>query len=124
MRLMTSSGIGLSWNPRPASTVRAASKNGLAMADSLELTIPLVTALEIVWSVVGLIIIAVVFYDLFQTVVLPRPAVGKVQIARYIVRPMWVVWRWVSQRTTRIARSEARMAAFAPIALLTLFLVW
>jgi hypothetical protein len=83
-----------------------------------------VTALEIVWSVIGLIIIAVVFYDLFQTVVLPRPAVGKVQIARNIVRPMWIVWRWVSQRSTRIARSEARMAAFAPIALLTLFLVW
>lgn len=82
------------------------------------------TALEIVWSVIGLIIIAVVFYDLFQTVVLPRPAVGKVQIARNVVRPMWIVWRWVSQRSTRIARSEARMAAFAPIALLTLFLVW
>ena len=72
----------------------------------------------------GLILIMVVFYDLFQTVVLPRPAVGKMQLARKVVRPMWLVWRWVSQRTSRLERSEARLAAFAPVALLTLFLIW
>ena len=76
------------------------------------------------WSVVGLIIVAVVFYDLFQTVVLPRPAVGRVQLARNVVRPMWVMWRWVSQRTSRLERSESRLAAFAPVALLTLFFIW
>jgi Ion channel len=83
-----------------------------------------VTAEQLLWTVVGLIIIAVVFYDLFQTVVLPRPAVGKMQLARKVVRPMWLVWRWVSQRTSRIDRSESRLAAFAPVALLTLFLIW
>ena len=75
-------------------------------------------------AAVGLMLIAVVFYDLFQTVVLPRPAVGKMQLARRVVRPMWLVWRWVSQRTSRLERSEARLAAFAPVALLTLFLIW
>ena len=85
---------------------------------------PCVTAEQVLWSVVGLLIIAVVFYDLFQTVVLPRPAIGKMQLARKVVRPMWLVWRWVSQRTSRIERSEARLAAFAPVALLTLFLIW
>ena len=82
------------------------------------------TAEQVLWSVVGIIIIAVVFYDLFQTVVLPRPAVGKMQLARKVVRPMWRVWRWVSQRTSRIERSESRLAAFAPVALLTMFLIW
>jgi hypothetical protein len=78
----------------------------------------------VLWSVIGLAIIGVVFYDLFQTVVLPRPAVGKMQLARKVVRPMWLVWRWASQRTSRLERSEARLAAFAPVALLTLFLIW
>lgn len=73
---------------------------------------------------VGLVIIAVVFYDLFQSVVLPRPAVRKVQLARGVVRPMWYVWRWVSQRTSAVDKSEGRLAAFAPIALLTLFALW
>jgi hypothetical protein len=83
-----------------------------------------VTVEQALWSAVGLVVIAVVFYDLFQTVVLPRPAVGRLQLARKVVRPMWLVWRWVSQRTSRIERSEARLAAFAPVALLTLFLIW
>jgi hypothetical protein len=83
-----------------------------------------VTAVQIVGIAVGAILIVTVFYDLFQTVVLPRPAVRKVQLARAIVRPMWRIWRWVSQRTSRLERSEARLAAFAPIALLGLFLEW
>jgi hypothetical protein len=82
------------------------------------------TALQWVLAVVGLVMIAVVFYDLFQSVVLPRPAVRKIQLARGVVRPLWYVWRWVSQRTSRVDRSEARLAAFAPIALLVLFAIW
>lgn len=82
------------------------------------------TVEEAILAVVGLTIIVVVFYDLFQTVVLPRPAVGRLQLARKVVGPMWVVWRWVSLRTSRLERSEARLAAFAPIALLTVFLIW
>ncbi|HYR48725.1 MAG TPA: ion channel [Candidatus Eisenbacteria bacterium] len=82
------------------------------------------TAAQWVLAVVGLAIIVVVFYDLFQSVVLPRPAVRKVQLARGVVRPMWYVWRWVSQRTSRVDRSEGRLAAFAPIALLMLFAIW
>ncbi|MGH7761735.1 MAG: ion channel [Candidatus Dormibacteraceae bacterium] len=77
-----------------------------------------------VGSVVGLVLILIVFYDLFQTVVLPRPAVNRVQLARRLVRPMWLVWRWVSQRSSRIDRSESRLAAFAPIALISLFVEW
>ena len=82
------------------------------------------TAEQAALAVVGLVLIVVVFYDLFQTVVLPRPAVGRMQLARKVVRPMWLVWRWVSQRSSRLDRSESRLAAFAPVALLTLFLIW
>src|SRR5258708_16877289 len=37
---------------------------------------------------------------------------------------MWRLWGWVSQRSSRIDRSEGRLAAFAPIALLMLFFIW
>ncbi|HEY3085148.1 MAG TPA: ion channel [Candidatus Dormibacteraeota bacterium] len=72
----------------------------------------------------GVILLVVTFYDLFQTVVLPRPAVRKYQLARLVVRPMWFVWKWVALRSTRVDRSEGRMAAFAPIALIVLVLIW
>jgi hypothetical protein len=83
-----------------------------------------VTTVKILEAAAGLIIVLLVFYDLFQTVVLPRPAVNKVQLGRLIVRPMWRVWRWVSRRTSRVEPREARLAAFAPMALLALFGVW
>lgn len=82
------------------------------------------TAVPILFSVLGVIILVAVFYDLFQTVVLPRPAVRKMQFAPRLVRPMWRVWRWVSQRTSRLDRSEARLAGFGPVALLMVFGVW
>ena len=72
----------------------------------------------------GAVIILGVIYDLFQTVVLPRPAVRRFQIARLIVRPMWVVWRWFGLRSSRLDRSEARLAAFGPLASLALFVIW
>ncbi len=76
--------------------------------------------------VVGAALLGLTFYDLFQTVVLPRPAVNKVQLARLVVRPLWRMWRWVGLRAaaSRLDRSEARLAAFAPISLLVLFLIW
>ena len=82
------------------------------------------TLLEIVATTGGGLLLLVTFYDLFQTVVLPRPAVRKFQLARTVVRPMWRVWRWVALRSTRVDRSESRLAAFAPIALIVLFLIW
>ncbi len=72
----------------------------------------------------GMILLGVTFYDLFQSVVLPRPAVRKVTIARLVIRPMWRVWRWIGSRGRRVDRSEARLAAFGPVGLLTLFLIW
>ena len=80
--------------------------------------------LAIAEGAAGVVLLLVTFYDLFQSVVLPRPAVRKVTVARAIVRPLWRVWKWVGNRGSRIDRSEARLAAFGPIALITLFLVW
>jgi len=72
----------------------------------------------------GILLLAVTAYDLFQSVVLPRPAVRKFQLARLIIRPMWRAWRWVFLRGSRIERSEARLALFGPLALLALFAIW
>jgi len=72
----------------------------------------------------GLVLLLVIFFDLFQSVILPRPAVGRFGIARYFLRPMWLVWRWVGVRAKRPARRESRLAAFGPTAVLTIFAIW
>jgi hypothetical protein len=65
-----------------------------------------------------------IFFDLFQSVVLPRPAVRKAQLSSVIGRPMWLGWRWLSQRTSSLDRSERRLAAFGPLSLLVFFFIW
>jgi hypothetical protein len=69
-------------------------------------------------------LLLVIFYDLFQSVVLPRPAVRKLQLSYLIGRPMWIGWRWISQRTGGLDRTERRLAAFGPLSLLAFFFIW
>jgi len=79
---------------------------------------------EIAEFAAGALLLGAVSYDLFQSVVLPRPAARKYQLARLVVRPLWRIWRWVFNRGTRVERIEARLAVFGPIALITLFAIW
>ena len=82
------------------------------------------SAVEVLVMVAGIIVLALTEYDIFQSIVLPRPSVRKIQLARPLVRSLWVVWRWVAQRSSRVDKSEGRMAVFAPLALILLVLIW
>ncbi len=59
-------------------------------------------------AALGVVILAVAFYDVFQSVVLPRPSIGKLRIAPWILRPLWASWRWFGMRESRIDRRENR----------------
>ena len=73
---------------------------------------------------VGVVLLLATFYDLFQSVVLPRPAVNKVATVRYLLRGLWRWWRWVGERIDSIPRRETWLAAFGPVGVLTMFAFW
>src|SRR3989440_6785628 len=72
----------------------------------------------------GLALLVVVRYDIFQSVVLPRPAINKVATVRYLVRGIYWVWRGVGTRMESIPRRERWLAAYGPVAVLTIFTAW
>jgi hypothetical protein len=74
--------------------------------------------------VVGIALVLIVFYDLFQSVVLPRPAINKLATVRYLLRGAWYTWRWVGNRMSSIPRRERWLATYGPIAVLISFGVW
>jgi hypothetical protein len=74
--------------------------------------------------VAGLIVVLASVYDLFLSVVLPRPAVNKFVLVRFMFLPLWRVWRWVGKRFSHAGRREAWLAAFGPIGVLLMFGVW
>jgi len=72
----------------------------------------------------GLALLLVVLYDLFQSVVLPRPAINKLATVRYLIRGIYWLWRWVGNRMSSVPRRERWLAAYGPVGVLTIFIAW
>jgi Ion channel len=72
----------------------------------------------------GSLLLVATFYDLFQSVVLPRPAVGRVRLSPTLVRNLWSLWLPVATRPRRLQTREAMLAAFGPLMVVVLLLCW
>jgi hypothetical protein len=71
----------------------------------------------------GVLLLALVFWDLFETVVVPRPTPGWFRIGRYLVRSSWRALR--ALRDGNPGRSYDRvLGLFAPAATIALLIAW
>jgi hypothetical protein len=76
-----------------------------------------------VFAAIGLFLLVLTFWDLFQTVVVPRPTPGYFRIGRYLVRTLWRIVR--SFRDGEAGRPHDRLLGlFAPAATILLLVVW
>jgi hypothetical protein len=82
------------------------------------------TALGWAEVVAGVSIAVAAFYDLFKSVVLPRPSVNRFIMVRLLFFAFWALWRWVSRRMTNAARRETWLATFGPSAVIAMFFTW
>ncbi len=79
--------------------------------------------MEILAFGLGLFLLALTFWDLFQTIVVPRPTPGWFRIGRYLIRSSWHVLRGI--RDGRPGRSYDRvLGLFAPAATVALLVAW
>lgn len=79
--------------------------------------------MEPVAFALGLFLLALVYWDLFETVVVPRPTPGWFRIGRYLVRGSWRGLR--ALRDGRPGRSYDRvLGLFAPAATVALLGAW
>ncbi|HEX3606236.1 MAG TPA: ion channel [Candidatus Dormibacteraeota bacterium] len=68
----------------------------------------------------GAVIILITLYDLFNAVVLPRPAVGRFSPSALLLRRVWLLWRWLGTRSSSVTRREGILAVYGPLAVLGL----
>ncbi len=79
--------------------------------------------MEVVAFALGLFLLALTFWDLFETVVVPRPTPGWFRIGRYLVRSSWRGLR--AFRDGRPGRSyDTLLGLFAPAATIALLAAW
>jgi hypothetical protein len=72
----------------------------------------------------GVVVVAAAAYDLFQSIVLPRPAVGRVRLTPIVLHWLWLSWRAVGRRLEPVRRREAVLGAFGPLAVVVLLVLW
>ena len=80
--------------------------------------------IETVLGIAGLLLVGLALWDVFQTIVVPRPTPGWLRIGRYVVRWTWRPYRSIVVRfKTGLAR-DAMLGLYAPGAAIMLLVVW
>jgi Ion channel len=79
--------------------------------------------MEAIAFALGIFLLTLTFWDLFETVVVPRPTPGWFRIARYLIRGSWRIIRVL--RDGRPEKSYDRLLGlFAPAATVGLLIAW
>ncbi len=79
--------------------------------------------MEAVYLTLGVILVALVYWDLFESIVVPRPTPGWFRIGRYVLRISWRVVRAIGRgRDGR--RHETLLGLYAPAVTVLLLAVW
>lgn len=70
----------------------------------------------------GAVLLCIVLWDIFQTIVVPRPTPGRLRVARYVIPPTWRLWRAIGTRggSTR----DTFLGLYAPGLAILLFALW
>lgn len=82
---------------------------------------PVVPILE---ALLGLAIVVAIIWDVYQTVVLPRPTPTRRRLARVVTRTAYRFWRWRAGRARNADRRERWLGTFAPTTVLLLLFTW
>ncbi|MGA2021829.1 MAG: potassium channel family protein [Candidatus Sulfotelmatobacter sp.] len=74
--------------------------------------------------VFGLVIIAVVLLDAFETVVLPRRVTRHFKLTAWFLRRTWIPWKKMAGRIRTSSRQQSFLGYFGPLSLITLLVFW
>lgn len=80
--------------------------------------------MDVVLFLAGLILLGIVLWDIFQSIVVPRPTPGRLRLGRYMIPPTWRLWRWIGTRARDAQAADWFLGLYAPGAAIVLFIVW
>ena len=80
--------------------------------------------MRILTLILGVICLAEVLTDAFQTIILPRRASGRFRVSRLFLTGTWSPWRGIARRMRDARRRESFLSYFGPLSLLLLVVIW
>ena len=75
-------------------------------------------------TVAGILLLALVLLDAFQTIILPRRPVGRFRITRLFLLSTWYPWTAIVALVPSRRSREQMYSVFGPLSLLVLFILW
>ena len=75
-------------------------------------------------TLIGIVLIALILFDAFETVILPRGLTRAVRLTSKFYTVTWRIWRAVALKSKRESTREAILAYFGPLVLLMLLALW
>lgn len=80
--------------------------------------------MRVLTLIAGLVCLAEVLLDAFQTIILPRRASGRLRVSRLFLTAAWVPTRAIAARMQRSRGRESFLSYFGPLSFLLLVVVW
>jgi hypothetical protein len=75
-------------------------------------------------AIPGLILIAIILWDAFETVILPRRVNRRIRLTSFFYSIAWVPWAAWMRRISSQKRREKSLSLFGPLSLLLLLGIW
>ena len=73
---------------------------------------------------IGVGLIVVVLWDVFETIVLPRRVTRRFRLTRFFYRSIWFPWSALARMIHKSKRRETFLSIFGPLSLLMLLVIW
>ena len=78
----------------------------------------------ILMGLIGLALIVIVLWDVFETIVLPRRVTRRFRLTRAFYRSIWAPWSMIARAFKRSKKRETFLSVFGPLSLLALLVLW
>ncbi|HUH64430.1 MAG TPA: hypothetical protein VLZ50_15595, partial [Terracidiphilus sp.] len=74
--------------------------------------------------VAGTLIVVLILWDSFETIILPRRVTRPLRLTRLFYQMTWIPWSALARRMRTGKGRESFLSFYGPLSLLMLFVVW
>ena len=75
-------------------------------------------------AVGGAVVIAIILWEAFETIILPRRVTRRLRFTTLFYRSTWRPWRAIARMVRKTGSRETFLSFYGPLSILVLFMVW